>query len=172
MNAGAKVEGSTVRLTCRYSNGVVKNYVARAVSLEGQVLQVISAEGFEPGISLSAMAEFLTGRQTSQVIGAKRDPRGSYLLELLLEPPPVSRPAPAKAVKPRSAAKAAFSRYATQLADKLTVAGKKPYRAAAFDQRGGQHGFVAATAAAVLLLLSEKNQVDAVAILERVRKAR
>jgi len=168
----SKIAGSTVRLTCHYSNGLVKNYVARAVSLEGQVLQVACADGFEPGIGLTVMASFLSGRQSSRVTAVRRDAKaGSYVVSLELQPASVSRGAPARAVKPSSASKAAFSRYATQLADKLAFAGKKPYRKAAFG-RGVQPGFVAATAAAVLLLLADKNQLDAVAILERVTKVR
>jgi hypothetical protein len=171
----SKIAGSTVRLTCRYSNGIVKNFVARAVSLEGQMLQVTCSEGFEPGIGLTVMAPFLTGGQTSLVTAVTRDAKvGLQIISLKLQPAPITLRVPvkaAKAVKPSSAAKAAFSRYANQLADKLAFAGKKPYRKAAFG-KGVQHGFVAATAAAALLLLAEKKQLDAVAILDRLRKAR
>jgi len=166
----SKIAGSPVRLTCRYSNGIVKTFVARAVSLDGLALQVLCTEGFEPGIGLTVMAAFLSGGQSSRVTAVKRDPKAGFLVSLQLQPVIVAKP-PAKAIKTSSAAKAAFSRYAKQLADKLAFAGKTPYRKAAFG-RGVQQGYVAVTAAAVLLLLAEKNQLDAVAILERVRKAR
>ncbi len=166
----SKIAGSPVRLICRYSNGMVKNFVARAVSLDGQALEILCTEGFEPGIGLTIMAGFLSGQQSSRVAAVKRDPKAGFLVSLLLDPVTVAKPLP-KAVKTSSAAKAAFSRYAKQLADKLAFAGKTPYRKAAFG-RGVQQGYVAVTAAAVLMLLAEKNQLDALAVLERVKKAR
>ena len=132
------------------------------------------SEGFEPGITLSAVAPFLSGNRTGLVTAAKRDVKtGLFVLELTLESAPApQRPTRAKVSKPSAAAQAAFCRYAQQLADKLSLARKKPYRLAAFGKAGGQEGYVAATAAAVFLLLAEKKQVDALAILPRLTRAR
>ena len=80
-----KVAAAPVRLICRYSNGVVKSFLARGVSRKDELLRVLTSEQFEPGIELTVMAPFLSAAQSCRVMGIQRGHEPGYsLLELRL----------------------------------------------------------------------------------------
>lgn len=172
MSAGdsGKTAGGFVRLSCRYSNGLVKTTVARAVAQQGPEFRVLSSEQFEPGLVLTAWASFLPAGQACRVKAVHCGPQaGSFLLDLELLPAgrlsPV--PPPAAAQKPP----VSFTVYAGELAARLDAAGRAPYYRAAFSHAGPRErqGFLKSTAAAVFLLLAQKGWLDSSELLPKLR---
>lgn len=98
MGADFHAAPKPVRLTCRYMNGTVVSYVARALSYDDPTLQVLSAESFEPGIQLNVLADFLGGIRICRVASAQRssDQPAYFEINLKLQkiPPPPPKRAP------------------------------------------------------------------------------
>ena len=83
-----------VRLSCRYSNGVVVSYVARAVAFDDFGIKVLSAEGFEKDVQLSVLAPFIEGIVPCRVAAASRSRDHTGYFELLLKFLKKPKPAP------------------------------------------------------------------------------
>ena len=180
-----RVADTPVRLMCRYSNGIVKSYLARALSFEskgegqgeGQVLRVLTNEQFEPGIPLTAMAAFLPSNMVGRVTAVTRSERpGYFVLELSLRLPPPAAPKPQPVPAPAAQtlqARQALTRFAAALAGRLEASGNVPLYNAAFEcaMVNEKQGFLVSTAVAVFLLLAQKEQVDSAQVLGRLRKS-
>ena len=81
----------TLRVSCRYSNGTVASYVARAVFWDDPLLHVLSSQAFEPGVQLSLLAEFMGGIRACRVTSvqsSKEQPGYFEIVVKLLAPPP------------------------------------------------------------------------------------
>ena len=91
-----------VRLSLRYSNGMVVSHNTRALSYDENSLRVLSNCGFEKGTTLTVLAPFFEGITTGWVFGIARSQEqpGYYELVLQLDKKPVSAPATA-AVQPK-----------------------------------------------------------------------
>jgi hypothetical protein len=74
-----------VRLSCRYSNGTVVSYAARAVSYDDSSLRVLSAENFEKGVTLNVLAPFMDGLISCKVCSTSRIPEQLAYFELELK---------------------------------------------------------------------------------------
>lgn len=158
-----------VRLRCRYSNGLVTNALARAVSHEGDVLRVLCSEQFEAGVQLTAQASFLSGAQACRVLSARRSEQpGYFLLDLKL--PAAVQPAPAPQV---AKAPVDFTIFAAELAARLDDAGAVPLYRAAFQRATSRErqGFIQCAAAAIFVLLARKGHLDASQVLKKLKTA-
>jgi hypothetical protein len=74
-----------IRLTCRYSNGVVVSYGARALAYNESSLRVLSSENFEQGIHLNVIAPFLEGVASCRVTATCRSRKQPPYFELDLK---------------------------------------------------------------------------------------
>lgn len=71
-----------VRLSLRYSNGIVLTQSARALSYDENSLRVLSSQPFEQGATLSVLASFFDGITTCWVFGISRSRDRPGLFEL------------------------------------------------------------------------------------------
>jgi hypothetical protein len=156
--AMSKVAGSAVRLVCRYQNGIVRSFVARAISLEGEKLLASSAEQFEPGTLLTVLAGFLKGTQAGCVQEVKRSAdAGQFVLEILLRVPTVApvaqtaRPGPAAARFNPARELAACLSAAPDLTLSAIMGCAPPYQQVAFRE---------VAAKALVTVLVEKGLLD------------
>ena len=72
MGADFHTDPVPIRLSCRYSNGAVVSYGARALAYNDSSLQVLSSENFEKGIRLNILAPFLEGIASCRVAATAR----------------------------------------------------------------------------------------------------
>ncbi len=164
-----------VRLSCRYSNGIVMTFVGRVVSHEDETLRVATSEKFDVGIPLTATCDLLSGPTVFRVANVTRweDQAGFFLLELhlLTRPKPaapqalagppattvVAQPA-APELRTKTAVPEAFRSAAAVLADRLVLVGPRATLQEALDGMSRRSAkacvWVAATA---LLLLAQRN---------------
>lgn len=164
-----------VRLSCRYSNGIVMTFVGRVVSHEEGTLRVVTSEKFDVGIPLTATCDLLSGPTVFRVAKVTRweDQAGFFLVEL--QPPTRPKPATpqalagppattsvAKPAQPELRAKTAVPEAlraaAAVLADRLVLVGPRATLQEALDGMRPRSAkacvWVAATA---LLLLAQRN---------------
>jgi hypothetical protein len=169
-----KVAGTSVRLICRYTNGVVKSFLSRAISFEGKKLQVLVNEQFEPGIPLTVMSTFLPASRIGRVMKVERGQQaGWFIVEVSLQPP-VPVPAKPKATAQPQPEHVSFTSIAGNLAARLEAAGGVPYYKAAFETAAvsEKQAISACTAAAVFLLLSGHEMVDSAQVLMKTSPSR
>lgn len=160
-----------VRLNCRYSNGIVKTFLARAVSYEGGVLHVLTTEKFEVGISLRVLSPLLSGPTAFRVAGLTKseDQRGSFLMEMHaltpLESSAVSKP-PVTAAIPQ-----VFRAAAAELADRLELIGAEGTLREALEGMSPTHARICVWAAvgAVLVLAERNGFADPLPLLRSLR---
>jgi len=74
-----------IRLTCRYSNGSVVSYGARALGYDDSSIQVLSSEIFARGISLNVLAPFWKGMVPCRVAASSRNQQQPAYFELDLK---------------------------------------------------------------------------------------
>lgn len=180
MESTEKKTLKSVRLSCRYSNGMVMTFMGRLVSHEDETLRVVTSEKFDVGIPLTATCDLLSGPTVFRVAKVTRweDQAGYFLLELQppTQPTP-TRPKPAtlqalagppatstvaKPARPELRAKTAvpeaFRAAAAVLADRLVLVGPRATLQDALDGMRPRSAkacvWVAATA---LLLLAQRN---------------
>ncbi len=100
-----------VRLSCRYSNGMVVNFAGRVLSHEEETLRVVTSAQFDVGIPLTATCDVLPGPTVCRVAKVTRweDQAGFFLLELNHSAPTKRAPpkAPSATTAGPNAAKAA-----------------------------------------------------------------
>ena len=87
-----------IRISCRYVNGSVVHYGARALFCGEFSLRILCPQYFEPGITLQVLARFLEGLTTCRVSAIRRSRKQRGNLELDLEF--VEEPVPATAEIP------------------------------------------------------------------------
>ena len=162
-----------IRLSCRYSNGAVVSYGARALAYDDSSMQVLSSENFEPGIRLNILAPFLKGIVSCRVVAAARSREQPAYFELdlriLKKPPPAAAQKKASPVEtvsrllPEEAALAA--RY---LAGRLERGDALRWTHVMQEIPSSQRPvYLAVTAAAVVLLLQDKATLDLRHLLEQ-----
>jgi hypothetical protein len=108
----------TVRLSLRYSNGVVESHNARALTYDESSLRVLSSREFEKGTTLSVFAPFLDGIATCWVFGITRSDELPGHFELFLQfakKPGLVTVSPLAAQKQRSAPRSDLLQEATEL---------------------------------------------------------
>lgn len=158
MAAGSKIV--PVRLTCRFSNGLVMSYTGRVLDYEGGILRVLTNESLDVGVPVTAITPVLSGPTTCRVRRAERSPElpGYFVVELraLQKPkaPPLHVPEAMRAAALELAARLVRGGPRCTLAQAL--AGMDPPQTLACLQ---------ATAAAVLLLVHAKGLADPVPLL-------
>lgn len=164
-----------VRLSCRYSNGMVVNFAGRLLSHEEETLRVVTSAKFDVGIPLTATCDVLPGPTVCRVANVTRweDQAGFFVLDLNhsarskpAAPGASSATAAANnaaepaAPEPRSkiAVPEAFRTAAGVLADRLVLVGARATLQEALDGLRPRSAkacvWVAATA---LLLLARRN---------------
>jgi hypothetical protein len=74
-----------VRLSLRYSNGVVESHNVRAIGYDENTLRVVSSREFEKGSTLTVLAPFLEGISTCWVFGCARSQELPGSFELVLQ---------------------------------------------------------------------------------------
>lgn len=165
-----------IRLTCRYSNGTVVSYGARALAYDDSSLRVLSSEGFEKGISLNVLAPFLGGIASCRVAGASRSSQqpGYFELQLKFLKKPLPAAQQMKEAPQASARKGVpedLARAAEELAERLESARGQLFSEVLKRAPASPRPlFLLVSAAAVLLLLQEKGLLDARHVLETVRR--
>ena len=84
-----------IRMTCRYSNGIIVTYGGHALAYDSSSLRVLSGDNFEKGISLRVIAPFLDGIAACRVASSSRSQEqpGRFEVELrfLKKPVPAAR---------------------------------------------------------------------------------
>ena len=71
-----------IRLSCPFSNGIILNYYARALSYNSRVLRVLSVNPFERDIQLIVAAPFFAGVIRCQVASVTRSKRQASTFEV------------------------------------------------------------------------------------------
>jgi hypothetical protein len=163
--AGGRVENQPVRVICRYSNGIIQTALARAVSMDDNVLRVTTRESFEAGVPVTVMAPFLSRTTPGQVTSYKRtEEAGVFAMELKLRP--TLAPLAQKTTDIDDASSelsgAKFRESCATLVKRLEKAGWIPYRDAAFLRSAvaERPGLLAATEVAVYSLLADRGLAD------------
>jgi len=164
-----------IRLSCRYSNGAVVSFVARALICDDSSLRVLSAENFEKGVQLNVLAPFLDGISYCSVSTSSRSRKdaGFYELDLkfLKTPKPVALPkTTAPAERPKTTVPAEEKHptipqevvlAAQKLAERLEKGASLPFSEVIELFLPAQRlTLLAINAAAVALLMQEKGLVD------------
>ena len=155
-----------IRLSCRYSNGAVVSYGARALAYDDSSMQVLSSENFEPGIRLNILAPFLKGIVSCRVVAAARSREQPAYFELdlriLKKPPPAvpqKKELPVEAVSRLLPEEAAVA--ARELAGRLERGGTLRFAEVIQEIPSSQRPvYLAVAAAAVVLLLQDKGTLD------------
>jgi hypothetical protein len=164
-----------VRLSCRYSNGLVISYVARAVAYDDSSLRVLSSEYFERGIKLSIMAPFLPGVVACRVAATARNREQPAYFELDLQF--LNKQAPVVEERQKVLVIAApqllvdeVAEAARELASRLESGYALPFPAVLQEISPSQRQlFLAVGAAAVALLLQDKGTLDLRYLIESTR---
>lgn len=175
MGADFHTDPVPIRLSCRYSNGAVVSYGARALAYNDSSLQVLSSENFEKGIRLNILAPFLEGIASCRVAATARSREQPAYFELdlrfLKKPVPA---APAKKVTVEAAGRllpeeAALA--AQELAARLERSDTPRFAEVLREISSSQRPlFLAVSAAAVVLLLQDKGALDLRHLMEKVRE--
>ncbi|MBI4442484.1 MAG: hypothetical protein HY649_03810 [Acidobacteria bacterium] len=154
-----------IRLSCRYSNGAVVSYGARALAYDDSSLQVLSSENFEQGIRLNILAPFLQGIVSCRVVAASRSREQPAYFELnlriLKKPPPAApqKKLPVEAVSRLLPEEAALA--ARELAGRLERGDTLRWAHIIEEIPASQRPvYLTVTAAAVALLLQDKGTLD------------
>ncbi len=74
----------SIRILCKYSNGITRRCYARAVACGTTSLSVLSSEAFEEGVRLHVLAPFLASMASYRVAKSTRSKRYPSLFELQL----------------------------------------------------------------------------------------
>jgi len=180
-----------VRLSCRYSNGMVVNFAGRVLSHEDETLRVVTSTNFDVGIPLTATCDVLPGPTVCRVAKVTRweDQAGFFLLELhhsARKKPAAPQASSATAAgsnaakpaapEPRSkiAVPEAFRTAAGVLADRLVLVGPRATLQEALDGMRPRSAkacvWVAATA--LLLLAQRKGLAEPLPLLRSLGSAR
>ena len=165
-----------VRLSLRYSNGIVLSHNARALSYDEASLRVLSSHPLEQGATLSVLAPFFDGITTCWVFGISRSPEqpGYFELDLQFAKKPilVSQSPVARRKQPRQA-----ERVAAQGAIERLITGLYRLPPPPFSQvlrelpPESRSAALVASAAAVIFLLHEKGIVNLGRLVQNVREA-
>ena len=155
-----------IRLTCRYSNGIIVSYVARAISYDDKSVRILSSESFERGIRLNVLAPFLNSITPCRVDAVSRSRQESAYFELNLRliPKAENAPQPANASTGSLDSLLVNVRIATALAkfaNRLEEHSGRTCWLALRDTPPEERPLIMPMlAAAVAILLQEKQRVD------------
>jgi hypothetical protein len=170
MEDASKVTDAAVRLVCRYSNGIMESTVARAITMKGAVLRVMSRTSYEMGVQVTVMAAFLPRTTPGQVTAILRgEEPGTWVVDLRLRS--VAMPlATAAPVESETAPILEMREAAVRLAKRLDAAGWIPFFNAAFERSSPTErpAMLAATEMAVFALLEERDLAGATELLARI----
>lgn len=151
-----------VRLSCRFSNGMVMSYGARAVSCEGETLRVLTSEKFEPGVALQVTSPVLARPTVYRVAKVSRSEgqAGFFLVDLRVLAPPTPKPAARRPIPE------VLREAAAELAERLEAAGPQAtlYGALSATTSRQAGAFVVASLAAVLALVQRKGLADTLSL--------
>lgn len=153
-----------IRLTCRYSNGIVVSYVARMISYDDKSLRVLSSESFDRGIRLNVLTPIFNGIMLCRVNAVSRSSQTGYF-ELDLRLLPKAEPAPQPAIVSMATSGGVLgAQLATVLSDFASRLEQHPGRTCSLVLRENppENRFLILPmlAAAVALLLQEKEMLD------------
>jgi hypothetical protein len=165
-----------VRLSLRYSNGIVLTHSARALRYDENSLRILSSQPFERGATLSVLAPFVDGIATCWVFGisGSTEQPGYFELDLQFVKKPVlvpQSPAPRRKL-PRRA-----DRVAAQEAIETLITGLYRLPPPPFSQvirelpPESRSTALVTTAAAVIFILQRKGLVNLGRLIEHVREA-
>ena len=165
-----------IRMSCRYSNGMIVSYGARALAYDDSSLRVLSSEDFDRGIRLNIFAPFLEGITSCRVTASSRNREQPAYFELelsfLKKPLPAARAEAKTAVEQTRRAiprEVAFA--AEQMAAALELAADKRISQVWRQFPASRRPlFLTVCAAAVLLLLQEKGLLDMQNLLAGVKE--
>jgi hypothetical protein len=71
-----------IRLSCPFSNGIILNYYARAVSCNNRILKVLSVNPFDRELQLLVAAPFISGISRCHVASVTRSKRQASTFEI------------------------------------------------------------------------------------------
>lgn len=168
-----------VRLSLRYSNGIVLTHNVRALSYDENALRVLSSQPFEQGATLTVLAPFFDGIATCWVFGISKSQEqpGYFEIDLQFAKKPVlvsqapQSPA-ARRKQPRPA-----QRVAAQEAIEHLITGLYRLPSPPFSQvirelpPTSRSAALVASAAAVIFLLQGKGIVNLDRLVQNVREA-
>jgi hypothetical protein len=168
-----KVVDASVRLVCRYSNGIMESAVARGMEMKGGVLRVICRTNYEVGVQVTVMAGFLPRTTPGQVIVVKRgEEPGTWVVDLRLRALAMPVITATVQVESERAPVVAMREAAGTLAKRLDSAGWIPFFQAAFAHAAASErpAMLAATEMAVFSLLEERGFASMGPMLNRIGK--
>jgi hypothetical protein len=165
-----------VRLSLRYSNGIVLTHNARALRYDEDSLRVLSNQPFEQGAALSVLAPFFDGITTCWVFGISKSPEqpGYFELDLQFAKKPifVSQSPVARRKLPRHADRVAAQEAIDRLITGLYRLPPPPFSQVIRELLSELHPTaLAASGAAVIFLLHEKGIVNLGRLVHDVREA-
>ena len=153
-------------LSVRYSNGIVLNYRARALSYDASSLRVLSTELLEAGIAVNVSAPFLAKAGSCSILSVSRNPErpGYFEIELKF----LKKPVPAElAIKdvateaPLSFTPEGVSLAAQEFAVLLERGESQRFSEVLQQLHPGRRPFFGAVSAlALMLLLQDKETLD------------
>ena len=153
-------------LGVRYSNGIVINYHARALSYDTTSLRVLLSEELEAGISVNVLAPFLAKAASCKILNVSRNPErpGYFEVELkFLKKPVLAKLENQDAVAetPLSFTPEGVSRAAQEFAAILEREEPQPFSQALRQIHPDRRAISgAASALALMLLLQDKEILD------------
>ena len=165
-----------IRLSCRYSNGTVVSYAARALAYDDSSLRVLSSENFEKGVPLSVLAPFLGGISSCRVLATSRSQEQPAYFELdlniLKKPAPVPQPKKDSAVQdPRCLIPEDVVLAARELAARLEQSDSLRFSQVLQLFLPAQRlALLGVSSAAVALLLQEKGLLDLRRLVETLNR--
>jgi len=168
-----------VRLSLRYSNGVVVSHNARALACDENSLRLLSSQEFEKGSTLTVLAPFLDGIATCWVFGCvrSRELPGCFELVLHFAKKPAFAAVSALARPQEQKQRTSLRDEALQDATELLINGLYRLPPPQFSQVLHEippelrSPALVSAAAAVIFLLQQKGSVNLVRLIGDVRKA-
>jgi len=165
-----------VRLSLRYSNGIVLTHNARALSYDENSLRVLSSQPFEKGATLSVLAPFFEGITTCWVfeIAGSKDQPGYFELDLqfVKKPVLVSQSPVVRRKLPRKAEQVAVREAIERLITGLYRLPSPPFSQVLRElPPESRSTALVAAAAAVIFTLQRKGLVNLDRLVRNVREA-
>ena len=165
-----------VRLSVRYSNGIVLTHNVRALSYDENSLRVLSSQPFEKGATLSVLAPFFEGITTCWVFGIAgcKERPGYFELELQFVKKPilVSQSPAVRRKSPRRAEQVAAQEAIERLITGLYRLPSPPFSQVLRElPPESRSTALVASAAAVIFLLQRKGLVNLGRLVQNVQEA-
>ncbi len=150
-----------VRMTCRFSNGIMLSYYARVITTSKSSIHLMSANPFEHGVQLNLVAPFLNGIVSCRVYRVRRSEidRSLFDLELRVVKELGMEKDDEARLSPLSLEQ--LTETTGQLADQLEKSMETPFRKIIRNlPESERHPFLMASITAVSALMQEKGYLD------------